>query len=759
MSAPARRPASRWLGTAACVSLAAAAMVLASDRNSAVVHAADEVTWRAQVAPIIYRNCTSCHHTGGSGPFALETFADARRWGKLMQQVTTSRYMPPWLPADDAGAVHLEGDRRLSTENVAILRRWAESGMPEGTGPTPTAPTYANDWALGTPDLVVEMPTAMQVPAAGTDLFENFVLPVTLDRTRWVRAMEIKPGSPQVTHHANVVVDRTASVRRAHPQTWQQGIPGMDLLVDGGDAFDPDSHFLFWKPDSTALIEPAGMPWRLDPGNDLVLNMHLKPTGKPESVRARIGLYFTDQPATAQPMLLQLEDDAVLDIPADDPDFVVEDKLTLPVAVDVLGIYPHAHYLGKRMEAWATLPTGERRTLVLIRDWDIDRQSVYRLAQPLTLPLGSIVHMRYSYDNSAANPRNPNSPPIRVRAGNRSADEMAHFWLQVLPHPATGSAAKISGKPPSAGLGVAAPDPRIPLERAWMQDRLRKDPADDLATYNLASLDLQQGDPQAAVAGYRRLLAERPNDARTTTSLGSALAAMGDTDGARTAFRAAIQTDPAYADAAFDLASLDLRSGDAKQAATEFSALANAHPEDRTIRTSLGAALAAAGDPVAAKREFNRALAGNVEQVGALLGLGELAVQENDLPAAELYLHRVLAVRDDLDAHRLLALAASGEGDLPRALAELEAARRLAPDDLETRRALAQVNAQLGHLPEAITEQRAATQLSPNTASDWNDLAVMEARSGDKPAARRDFEHALTLEPNNQAARNNLAHL
>ena len=150
----------------------------------------------------------------------------------------------------------------------------------------------------------------------------------------------------------------------------------MDLLVDSGDRFDPDSHFLFWKPDSTALVEPEGMPWRLDPGNDLVLNMHLKPTGKPETVQARIALYFTPKPATEQPMLLQLEADGKLDIPAGDANFVVEDHLKLPVAVEVLGIYPHAHYLGKRMEAWVTLPDGERRTLILIKDWDIDRQSV-----------------------------------------------------------------------------------------------------------------------------------------------------------------------------------------------------------------------------------------------------------------------------------------------------------------------------------------------------------------------------------------------
>ena len=158
--------------------------------------------------------------------------------------------------------------------------------MPEGAeAEAPKMPVYTSDWALGTPDLVLEMDSAMQVPAEGTDLFRNFVFPVPLTGTRWVRAMEIKPGTPQVVHHANLLIDRTGSLRRLHPADWRGGIPGMDVTVDAGEGFDPDSHFLEWKPDSRALVEPDGMSWRLDPGNDLVLNMHLKPTGKVETVR------------------------------------------------------------------------------------------------------------------------------------------------------------------------------------------------------------------------------------------------------------------------------------------------------------------------------------------------------------------------------------------------------------------------------------------------------------------------------------------
>ena len=582
--------------------------------------------------------------------------------------------------------------------------------MPEGEGPAPTPPTYPSEWQLGPPDLILEMSTALAVPASGTDLFENVILPVPISNTQWVRAMEIKPGTPQVTHHANVILDRTASLRRAHPADWQQGVPGMDLLVDSGDRFDPDSHFLFWKPDSTALVEPPTMPWRLDPGNDLVLNLHLKPTGKPETVRARIGLYFTTTPATAQPMLLQLENDAALNIPPNDSNFVIEDELKLPVAVDLLGIYPHAHYLGKRMEAWATLPNGQRQPLLLIPHWDIDRQSVYRLATPLTLPRNTVLHMRYTYDNSAANARNRHSPPIRVRAGNRSEDEMGHLWLQVLPHPDPSNAKQ---------------DPRLALERAWMENRLRKNPSDPLAQYNLASLYLEQNDPTRAAVLYRSVLAQDPTDPRALTALGSALQLAGDPTGADTQFHAALARDPDYAPAAFDLAELDLHRDQISEAQQLLLRLTAAHPDDAS----------------------------------ALCALAQIDLEQQHPADAIPLLTRATSLRDTPEAERLFALALAAGGDLDQALLHLQAWQRLTPQDPDAHRALAQVYLQLTRLTDALAEQRLVLQLAPDSASDWNDLGVIEARAGDRTAARQAFEHALTLDPNNPEAQRNLRRL
>ncbi len=655
-------------------------------------HAAppEKPTWRTQIAPIVYARCTTCHHTGGSGPFPLTTYADVKRYASVIAPAVESRYMPPWLPSPGHG--DLADSRRLSDSELALIRQWIAAGTLEGDGPIPTPPVYNADWQLGPPDLVLETDRAVDVPATGTDLFLNVILPNPASGTHWVRAMEIKPGSPRIVHHANVLIDRTASLRRAHLSDWQLGIPGMDINVDSGDNFDPDSHFLFWKPDSTALIEPEGMPWRLDERNDLVLNLHLKPSGKEESTRVRIGLYFTDKPATRHPMLLQLQHDAALDIPPGNASFPIEDSLKLLVAVDVLGIYPHAHYLCKRMEAWATLPSGQRHDLVLISDWDINRQSVYRLAHPLALPAGSVLHMRYVYDNSAANPRNPHTPPIRVRAGNRSEDEMGHFWLQVLPKPST---------------TMTETQARESLERAWMESVLRKSPQDPIALYNLASLDLAEGKPAAAADRYRKLLAEKPAganpDPRTLTALGSALEAAGDLQAAQAQFRTARSADPTYADATFDLAALDLRLATATDSAP--SAEANLAESESLFLSFLAA------HPSDSEAEHQLSL---------------LYATEGRLPDTLTHLQRWQSLAPtDPEPHRALAQVYMQLEDLPDAIREQTAVVRLLPSSSNDWSDLGVMQARAGDKPAARHSLEEALRLDPTNHAAQNNLAKL----------------------------------
>ena len=209
----------------------------------------------------------------------------------------------------------------------------------------PPQPQFVKGWQLGKPDLIVKAAKPFQLPASGIDTYWNFILPIPINESRWVKAVEIRPGDKRLVHHANILVDRLELSRKMETQPGA-GFGGMEIRIES-ELFDPDSHFLFWKPGTVPYVEPDGMALRLDKGTDLVLNTHLQPSGKPEMIEPSIGIYFTDKPATEHPMLLQLECDSQLDIPPGDANFVVHDEFTLPLDVDVLAIYPHAHYLGK----------------------------------------------------------------------------------------------------------------------------------------------------------------------------------------------------------------------------------------------------------------------------------------------------------------------------------------------------------------------------------------------------------------------------
>ena len=524
--------------------------------------AASPVNFNKDVAPLVYQHCAPCHHAGGVGPFPLLTYADVSRHASQIVDVTRRRYMPPWPPA--RGEFEFAGDRSLSTTQIQLFADWLAQGKPQGDpGNSPTPPRFTTEWQMGPPDLVLKMPKPYRMPAAGTDVFRNFIVPTGLTETKYVRGLELHLTNPRVVHHANVVLDRAQSLRRRDGEDGQPGFPGMEVVTEAApDNFDPDSHFLFWKPATVLRPEPEDMSWRLDPGTDLVLNLHLQPTGKAESVEVEIGLYFSPKPPSRFPMLLQLEHDGALHIPPGDKQFAVTDSLVLPVDVDLLAIYPHAHYLGKMIDAWATLPNGARLSLIHIGDWDINWQAEYEYQHPIALPKGTKVAMQISYDNSTDNPRNPNHPPKLVETGNRSQDEMGHVWLQVLPKRSQSGAA----------------DPRFALQEATMRRRLEKYPADFVAHYNLAALEQTRGQLDAAVTTYRDTLRIDPKSATAHNSLATVFMEQDQLPEAIPELRAALQADPDYVNARYNLARCLTATGDLPQAAAEYKTFLQARP-------------------------------------------------------------------------------------------------------------------------------------------------------------------------------------
>ena len=519
------------------------------------------VTYNGDIAPIASRYCAPCHRPGETGPFPLLTYEDARKRAAQIAAVTRSRYMPPWLPEHGYG--DFADELRLTPQQIQTIQDWVAQSVPRGEGgvtqaESPTQPTEASR----RPSLTIEAERAFTVPASGPDVYWNFVFRPQIDKTRYVSSIEIDPGNRRVVHHANLLVDRAASQPTA-------GFAGMDLAIMRSP-FDPDGNFLFWKPGSPPHTEPDGFAWRLDPGNELVLNVHMHPFGKPEEVSPKVTLYFTEKPQTRFPLLVQLENDAALDIPAGARDFIVSDNFELPLDADILAVYPHAHYLGKMLEAYATLPGGTRKWLIRIPDWDSNWQAVYYYREPVFLPKGSVISMRYHYDNSAQNVRNPNHPPVRVQAGNQSTDEMAHLWLQVLPR----------------GAG----DRRRELQEAVMRHRLEKDPDDFTARMNLGAVLLSRLRPQDAVGMLQSAVKLDPSRSEARNMLGLALAQTGRTREAADQFSLALKTSPDFFSARVNLAAIELKLGALDDAIANLKILAAAQPQNETIRQRLAEA-------------------------------------------------------------------------------------------------------------------------------------------------------------------------
>ena len=328
------------------------------------------VSFHQDVAPILYARCANCHRPEGAAPFSLLTFDDARRRAKQIATVTKSRFMPPWLPEE--GHEVFAGDRRLRDDEVAVLAAWSVAGAPEGDAKdSPAAPVFHSGWQLGEPDLVLESST-FELPADGSNRFRNFVLAVPGGIDHWVKAVELRPENPRVTHHARLGIDTNNESARRDAADPEIGYEGMAWGAD------PGGQLITWTPGMTPDAGTPGAAWQLTSDAKLVLHTHLQPSGKPETVRFRIGFYFADKPPTVNPMILRIGSRDI-DIPADATQFKVTDNYWLPIDVDLCYVFPHAHSLAREIELTASPPEGPAR------DSDSDSPLRRKLARHVSL--------------------------------------------------------------------------------------------------------------------------------------------------------------------------------------------------------------------------------------------------------------------------------------------------------------------------------------------------------------------------------------
>lgn len=561
--------------------------VLAVPLLLAACHGEPTVTWSRDVAPVLWENCAACHRPGEIAPFSLLSYEEAEQRAAQIAEVTRIGFMPPWLPEHGFG--DFAGERRLTAEEIATLQTWAEEGAPEGDpADLPPRPTWTPGWQLGEPDLVVSMADPYVVPAEGRDVFRNFVLPLPVEERRWVETLEFRSDNPPVVHHVILQVDESGAARRRDAGDPGPGFGGMDLA----DSHMPDGQFLGWTPGRVPDRGLPGVAWRLDPGTDLTLQLHLTPTGRPEPVTATVGLYYAERPPTRHPFGLMLGSEEI-DIPPGVDDYSIRDRFRLPVDVHALGIYPHAHYLGDRMEVWADLPGGEKEWLIKIADWDFNWQDEYRYREPVPLPAGSVIHMLYTYDNSAANPQNPNHPPERVTYGYQSSDEMGYLLLRLLPESRAG---------------------RDALHIAQLEHSLEKRPGEWRARGELGRLLLARGDLRRAEMELSRALEEAPPEA---SELGGILTHLGQVLG---------------------------RTGRVDEALPLLERAVETAPDAPATHTNLGVAFLAQGKIGEAEGEFRRALELDPSSPEALLNLARVLGATGRRDEAEEVVRRVLEI-------------------------------------------------------------------------------------------------------------------
>ena len=609
--------------------LAALAWGLSGPASSVAAHGQDAVTFTEDVAPILASHCAACHRPGGIGPFSLLDYDAARERAAQIAEATGGRVMPPWKPVAPPGA--FEGERRLSDAEIGVLARWAAAGAPQGPPKAPAAPPDATGWQLGPPDLVVPMPEPYVLPAGDADVYRKFVLPVPTEEERWVRAVEIRPGPASPIHHATIRIDTTG---RARGRDAEDPLPGYSGFMVESAQFPP-GHVLGWAPGRTVTEQSDELSWALAPGSDFVLQLHMLPGSAPTPVQPEVGLYFAAAPAAIEPVSVILQS-MTIDIPAGEPAHAVRDAFRLPVALDLLAIYPHAHYLGREVQATATLPDGTERTLLRIDDWDFNWQDEYRYRTPVHLPAGTRVELHYVYDNSAANPRNPHDPPRRVVFGPQSSDEMAQLLLQVVPagpedREALTRALRVKtardeilgyqarlrrdsdDHESRTGLAVRYMEVgQVALAEQELREAIRQAPEFPDAHYNLGSVLQAQGSVRQAIGSYRRAIALDPTYSEAHNNLGALLDTTGDRDNALAHYRLAVEFGPREAAAHYNLgvALMARRQADEPiaEAVAAFRRAVELDQDYPEARASLGAALLVEGDPEAAIAEYERAV-------------------------------------------------------------------------------------------------------------------------------------------------------
>lgn len=400
---------------AACIStlmgILAIRSVAADDNASAAP------TFSRDVAPIFQKHCMECHRPGEIAPMALTSYEEARPWAKSIRTEVAAQRMPPWHA--DRGAFAYANDESLSEKDIKTIVAWVDSGAAQGDPKAmPKNPDFSTDWKLGKPDVVLQMPLEYEIGPEGDEIYHCFVMPEATE-DRWVDGVEFRPGNRAINHHVVLFLDGGGKAA-VNLDNATEG-PGYPCF--GSPNFQPSDILGVWAPGANPDKLPEGVARWVPKGSRIVMQLHYHRNGKLEHDKSEVGLHYA-KGQTKQRLRLGVAVDFKINLEAGQKDVasIAQWRFTKPA--QVRSLFPHMHLIGKTIGMTAFLPDGTQKELLAVSRYDFNWQRTYEFAEPVSVPAGTRVEVKAIYDNSADNPRNPNKPPIPVKFGFATTDEM-----------------------------------------------------------------------------------------------------------------------------------------------------------------------------------------------------------------------------------------------------------------------------------------------------------------------------------------------
>lgn len=381
-------------------------------------------TWSNSIASIVYQNCSSCHRTGSIAPFKLESYADFTANSISIELAVQDGKMPPWPP--DPAYSRLSHERILSFSEKDKILGFINNGMPSGDLATaPSFPVFPSGSQVGTPDTVIQ--TSPYTATLNTDEYRNFTFSSNFNTTKKFRAIEFIPGNLQIVHHVLVFWDTTgicASLDAADPDPGYDGFGGVgtnDAQLIGA-----------WVPGNVPFVLPDAFAYEIPANADFVLQFHYAPGSLGQTDSSVINLFYNTSPGFVRPVYFAAAlnhfsnmTDGPLYIPANTMQ-TFHEEYTISGAFDLslLGVSPHMHLIGKSIKSFGVKPGNDTVSFFNIPEWDFHWQGEYHFRSVIKIPVGTKLFAEAVYDNTSANPDNPNVPPLNVNAGEGTGDEM-----------------------------------------------------------------------------------------------------------------------------------------------------------------------------------------------------------------------------------------------------------------------------------------------------------------------------------------------